>query len=375
MQKQAAIGSAKKRFTPKRAVAQPVVISGPSPSPQRPIVKKLHFPSPVVAPVVVVAAEAEVDEYGPAQQNRKRRPESNSMVRTVGSGPFSEARQKRVAKALVLDDSETAGSSTQDLVTVATNITQTNNNNTSFDPNARRLLFQLSPTGPTLVTSAPQSSTNVLSSSLSAAPVVRKVSLSPLAPHMPSTNDLFAELEKLTISSGGKKNTSNGSQKRQLNVTPQRVLRSGGGPQRVAVSSVAAGAAAAAPPPPSAAPVIHDEENDVVEAPSQKRGRVAPSSSTAAGANILSKMAPKSGSGSSRLGAASRAKSGTKGGSGRTLTVQNHQYVAQPSNSAPAFRLGVEHIVAWEKRTGKSWHRLTKAEKEEEIESIRMNVK
>ena len=313
-----AAASSKLRFTPKRvfgfsaAAAAPAPPPPPSParvSPVRNVAKKLTFPSPAPAPA--------------AEESRKRRPES--AVRVVGSGPFSEARQKKAARTLVLEDTE---SSQPDLVSAAAMLPQQHQHQhqqqqpaqpVPFDATARRLLFQLSPSGHTLVT--------VPRPAAAAAPP-------------PPPGDIFAELERLTISSGGKEAPS---RKRVLVATPPRSVRVGGAPGRVA----------AVPAP---------EEAEEGAGP-QKRGRAVPQ--TAAGASILSKMAPaggRAGSGSARFGSGT----GT-----RPVPTAAAPATAPAPAARTARKVSVEDIILWEKRTGRIWHRLSAAEKAVELQVLR----
>ncbi len=327
-----AAASSKVRFTPKRGpvLAGPAVapsparaaVVAPGPSPLRNVAKKLTFPSPAPAPAVV------------AEGSRKRRPES--AVRVVGSGPFSEARQKKAARSLVLDDTDSL--SQPDMVTAASMLPHQQQQ--PFDAAARRLLFQLSPSGHTLVTQPKKSA---------AAPAA-----SPCA-----HNDIFAELEKLSISSDAKESNS---KKRVLTSTPPRSVRLGGAPGRVAAgSNLQFGAEENAGPAPPA--VV---EEDSVRA---KRGRTGPQ--IAVGASILSKMAPNKQAGST---ASKRTGSGT--GSARAA---GGAMAAAPSHRAPTAAtaakarkpVSVADVVEWEKRTGRSWHKLSQADKAVECESIR----
>lgn len=127
----------------------------------------------------------------------------------VGSGPFSEARQKKAAKSLILDETESG--SQQDLLSAAAAVTEPEPAPV-FDAAARRLLFQLSPTGHTLVSAVPK--------------------------RTPDKQDIFVELEKLTISSGGKEQAQ--TKKRTLASTPPRSVRLAGPAARVAPSSLLA---------------------------------------------------------------------------------------------------------------------------------------
>lgn len=346
----------KLRYTPKRALLNtaPISFAAPvspaagggteaSPGRRPPIPKKLTFPSPAREPDSAVRNE-----------NRKReRRASSGSIRIVGSGPFSEARQRKVVKTLVLDETE---SNTQpDLVQAATTATGPQ----PFEAASRRLLFQLSPNGPTLVTAAPSGS-----------------SLKKTSP----TQEIFAELEKLSISSGGKENAS---RKRVLTATPPRTTRIGGKAVRVAPSEPFSGPRNAGPTinlviPPN--PLVVDANSsgmgsDIVQ-PASKRGRSTTTNITSsttgggsnlsAGANVLSRMQPKaagSGSAQLRFGAASRPQ------------VPAPSIAPSSNRSGGQIRLGVEHIVAWEKRTGRSWYKLTKQEKQVEIELLKENLR
>jgi hypothetical protein len=297
-----AAASSKLRFTPKRvfgAAAPVAAVAAPPPSPVRPspvrqVAKKLTFPSPAPA----------------GEMSRKRGAES--AVRVVGSGPFSEARQKRAARALVLEDTE---SSQPDLVTAAAVTVAPARAPEPFDASARRLLFQLSPSGHTLVT-------------------VPRRAASPAAPQP----DIFAELERLTISSGGKEAPS---RKRTLVATPPRALRAAaGGPARVVAFT---------------APEEQAEEAPV------KRGRTAPQ--TAAGANILSKMAPAT----SRIGGSAASRSVRAAPAAPAAPAPG----TAPAGARAARNVSVEDIVLWEKRTGRVWQRLSAAEKAAELHGLK----
>jgi hypothetical protein len=214
-----AAASSKLRFTPKRGLPSaspahvPVVV--PSTSPKRQIAKKLTFPSPAansskfnlnVSSHQNSNADNMINNCEQIGGSRKRRPES---VRMVGSGPFSEARQKKTVKSMLLEETESG--SQNDLISEAAAVTAPEVA-PAFDAAARRLLFQLSPTGHTLVSAT-------------------------VPKHTPEKNDIFAELEKLTISSNSKEAPT---KKRTLASTPPRSVRLAGPPARVAPGSLLA---------------------------------------------------------------------------------------------------------------------------------------
>jgi hypothetical protein len=183
-------------------------------------------------------------------------------------------------------------------------------------------------------------------------------------------------MEKLSISSASK-----GSKKRVLTATPPRSIRIGGSAVRVAPGS-------------NNSKKHHNHNNDMfpefnepVTKSSAKRGRVAPPST--AGASILSKMvSKKTGSSQLRLGGASRPSSNhhnSSSGSGfhgsgmnssRSSGTANSSNTNNNNNgSSRSLKLGVEHIVAWEKRSGKSWYKLSREEKEHEISRLKENLR
>ena len=272
---------------------------------RRPIAKKLTFPSPAV---------------GGRKRERTSGMGSGGSVRMVGSGPFSEARQRKTLRSTAFEDSE---NTQPDLVQKAATVTASPEDDSHASAAARRLLFQLSPSGPTLVSLAVSKSSKLL----------KKAS---------PTQDVFAELEKLSISSASKNKSI--SRKRSA-MTPTRTSRLGGAALRVNTVSNSA----------------EDASRD-----SAKRIR----NTQGSGMSILSKMAPM------RMTTSTTSSSYIAGGSTRM----------RPSNAAPSdapvstqnqpkIRLGVEHIVAWEKKTGLSWYKLSKSDKETELRILKENLR
>ena len=207
---------------------------------RRPIAKKLTFPSP-----------AREECYEQQQSNSRKRKPVNS-VRTVGSGPFSEAKSK---KKQYMDDTE---STSLDLVEFA-NAKNDKPAPGAFDGSARRLLFQLTPT--------PSGQNKQMTTVYQSSSGAKKPMMSP------STNDIFNEMEKLTISDdfciSSKPKRSNNSNLTMA--TPPRSLGISGGAKRVLNTSS-----------------VDENERDADNLGPQKKGR----SACNQGISVLSKMAP-----------------------------------------------------------------------------------
>jgi hypothetical protein len=167
--------SSKKRYTPKRIFNPSDPPARASPSPVRGgaslVAKKLTFPSPTPA----------------LHGSGRKRKTSSGTVLVVGSGPFSEARQKK------LNMSSSSEETTTDVVELARKESVGRLGRAACDENnpnsAKRLLFQLSPTGPTLISMH----------------VAKKATLAEPAPVDEIDESPSSLVEKLTISSAGRK--------------------------------------------------------------------------------------------------------------------------------------------------------------------------
>jgi hypothetical protein len=91
----------------------------------------------------------------------------------------------------------------------------------------------------------------------------------------------------------------------------------------------------------------------------QKRGRTAPQQTQQTANILLKKMAPTKSGSSLRVAAAP------------LRTAASMAAPAQAARGSSRKNISVEDVVMWEKATGRVWHRLTPAEKNEETERIR----
>lgn len=390
--------SSSKRFTPKRVFAAPVALGGgASPSPHRAgaIAKKLTFPSPGQQRTAALDGS----------RKRKGSIGAGGTTRVVGSGAFGEARQKK------LNTSGGGDETTADVVELARQLQPAAG---VFDGTAKRLVFQLSPLGPVEISAGTVDDND---DDIDERKPSRKRSASPsrdalVAEVAALSRDLECEFspsmlaEKLVISSAKKPAVapSQFAVKRLFNAlssTPPPRRQLAGGAMRVNVSAssnasasstsmhlsssdldvsanqstgAAVGFAATA-----VTPVVAADEPPPPPAKAQpsgsKRARaVSGAPAAAAGTSILSKMAPvskaRSGGATSRL-----AGGAARGGGDAFRRVPAQQAVSKPAVAGAAPRtkvtIGATDILAFEKRTGRLWHHLTKEEKAHEMQVLK----